>query len=142
VKLECELVAGFPLTMPLFRTIGRSSARRGTAWSVVVPGVDRRAELGWRPWRARAGSWDRDSGSGSTSQTTDRVSPPIGSAHWFEGGREVAQGGGLVHDPVAGELTGAAGDVLADLDDVVDVALRVGPPWDGQAHQVKSGRHL
>src|ERR1035437_8076085 len=67
---------------------------------------------------------------------------PLASAQRLERGREVTQGRGLVPDALPGELTRMPCDVLADLDDVVDVALRVGPPGDGQPHQVEGSRNL
>src|SRR5450631_2578559 len=73
-------------------------------------------------------------------QAPDPESPGLLElAQRLEGGCEVSQGRGFVHDAVAPELTGMSCDVLTDLDDVVDVALGVGPARDGQPHQVKRG---
>ncbi len=65
--------------------------------------------------------------------------PTAGSVQWFEAGSEVAQDRGFVNEPVAGQFAGAAGNVLADLDHVVDMALCICPPWDRQPHEVHRG---
>ena len=106
--------------------IGRSWFRESTAERDRLAAPDEPGADSWTRRQARS--------------RPDR--PPIGSAQRFEDGREVAQGPWLVDDPVAGQLIGPAGDVLEDLDHVVDVALRVRPPRDGQAHQVERCRHL
>jgi plasmid stability protein len=51
--------------------------------------------------------------------------------------REVPQRRRLLDDAPAVQLAGAAGDVGADLDDVVDVALGVGAARHGEAHEVE-----
>ena len=51
----------------------------------------------------------------------------------------MAQHRQLLDDAVAGQLTGAGGHFAADLDDVVDVALRIGSPRNGEAHEVHRG---
>src|SRR5664279_1961702 len=82
------------------------------------------------------------SSTGSSATTPRLVEGRPWSADRIEGGGEVAKGGGLVDDAVASELGGVDGDVLADFDHVVDVALRIGPARDGQAHQIQRCWHL
>ena len=60
-----------------------------------------------------------------------------GSAQRLEVRREMAQRRRLAHDPHPAQLVGARRDGERDLDDVVDVALRVGPPRDRQAHELE-----
>src|SRR5665647_966247 len=77
-----------------------------------------------------------------TSSCRSKNSQTERSAQRLEDGGKVAQGRGLVDDAVAPQVSRVLCDVLADLDDVVDVALRVRPPRDGQPRQVEGGRHL
>src|SRR5581483_8194643 len=72
---------------------------------------------------------------GATSTVAIRPSPSDG----LEPGREVPQGAWLVDDAVAGERSRPPGHLDADLDHVVDVALRVRAPRDGEAHEVERG---
>ena len=55
----------------------------------------------------------------------------------LEGRREVPQCRGFVDDPHSSKVGRALGHRLADLDRVVDVALRVSTPRDRQPHQVE-----
>jgi hypothetical protein len=49
---------------------------------------------------------------------------------------------GLGHDTQTGQAGGPAGHPGENLDDVVDVTLRVGPAGNGQPDQVHGGRSL
>ena len=53
--------------------------------------------------------------------------------------KEMAQGLRLSDDPIAGQARGGGGDLLADLDHVVDVTLSVGASGDGQSDQLHRG---
>src|SRR5438876_10299843 len=60
----------------------------------------------------------------------------------FEARGEVPELRRLLDDAIAAELRRASGDGGNGLDDVVDVALRVRPARDGQAHQIQGGGRL
>ena len=124
--LSCSRVAG---TL----NADSSAARNGLVGRGF--GSRPRSGIGWRPPTSRGPTRGRD-------VRLDLGPTDHRSAQRFDDGREVAQGPWRVDDPVAGQLIGAAGDVLAHLDHVVDVALRVRPPRDGQAHQVERRGHL
>src|SRR4249920_3051001 len=68
----------------------------------------------------------------------DRSSPRSGQRH--EAGGEMAQGGRLRLDHAqASQVRRSSGDGCHDLDDVVDVALGIGPAGDGEADEVHRG---
>jgi len=62
------------------------------------------------------------------------------SGEGLEAGGEVAELGRLRDDPEAAQVGGLLGHRGDDLDDVIDVALGVGPARDGEADEVHRGR--
>ncbi len=93
---------------------------------------------------AKRALWCRSCGGSSTMRwprsASFRAATPLRERR--EAGGEVPELRRLVHDAVAAERVLPRGHARDDLDDVVDVALGVGPPRDREPHEIERRRRL